>query len=151
MALSNLHVSVWRRPAAVEDVVALGDELARLAEQRHRIGILVVVPAGIPVSPDAARRRAVALLRELSGSVIAIALVIEGVGFGPAAVRSMFTGLAMLLRHPWSWKMFADAGRAAGWMAGQLGPGVGGEVGVEAIDTAIDTARQRVRRLADDA
>ncbi|MFO0631668.1 MAG: hypothetical protein U0168_02320 [Nannocystaceae bacterium] len=116
-ALGDLHLSVWHRAADGDDVVRLREEIRALARSRPRVALMLVIPSGVGLSSEAARREAVELLRELRPALAAIALVIRGSGFASAAIRAMFTGLGLVLRLGVPWKMFAEVGDAMPWLS----------------------------------
>lgn len=116
-AIGDLHLSVWHRAADGADVQRLRDELRTLARSRPRISLMLVIPSGVGLSSDPARREAIEMLRELKPALTAIALVIRGSGFAAAAIRAMFTGLGLVLRIGVPWKMFAEVDDAMPWLA----------------------------------
>jgi len=119
-----LHISVWQHAADGPDVQSLHAEVARLAgEVGNPVGALLVVEPGVPLSTPAARDAAMVMVKDLGERLAAIGLVIEGSGFGAAAVRGMFTGIGLVARPGFPWKMFAEADTATAWMIDRVAEG----------------------------
>lgn len=116
-AVGALHISVWQQAADGPDVGTLHAEVARLADELgHPVGALLVVGPGVPLSTSSARDAAMVMVKDLGARLSAIGLVIEGSGFGAAAVRGMFTGIGLVARPGFPWKMFAEADTATAWI-----------------------------------
>ncbi len=109
---------VWKRETTAEGVAALNDAYREQAT-RYPSGVylLTIVEKGAPM-PSTEQREAVAVfLRSGIGRTRMSAVVIEGTGFRSAAVRSVVTGLAMLVRLSYPHEIFASLERAAKWLA----------------------------------
>ena len=57
------------------------------------------------------------MVRELGVKIDAVAVVIEGDGFWKAAVRGMFSGIALIAQPPMPWKIFSNVELAAQWLS----------------------------------
>ena len=118
---SSLHISLWRGETDEHDVGRLHEEVRELLNDHDSVSLLLIVDASAPLVGDPARKRAVEMLRELGARITSIAIVTEGTGFWAGAVRSMFVGLAMILRPPFAWRMFSTLGPATTWQRPYLG------------------------------
>lgn len=138
--VARTHVSVWWEAASVDDVAGLAAELRGLAVRAHeQFAVLLVVEPTAELSPQEARRAALAMLRELGLRIDAIAIVIEGDGFRAAGVRAMFSTMSLVVRMPFQWSLFRRADEAAAWLHAR------GMTGVS--DSAmLDDAVERLRR-----
>jgi hypothetical protein len=74
----------------------------------------VLPSAGFSMDSDA-RTVAANVTREHSGSILAMATIVEGEGFGVAAVRAIVAGIDFLSRSKAPKKTFADLAPAVGW------------------------------------
>ncbi|HEX5655622.1 MAG TPA: hypothetical protein VFX59_00435 [Polyangiales bacterium] len=108
---------VWKRETTAEGVEALAHAYREQAT-RYPSGVylLTIVEKDAPM-PSTEQREAVAVfLRAGSGRTRMSAVVIEGTGFRAAAVRSVVTGLAMLVRLPYPHEIFGSLDQAAKWL-----------------------------------
>ena len=117
-----LHASVWHAGADLESVRALGAELDDLAERKGQISVFMLVRERVPIAGHEARREAASTLRRLGSKVRSVAAVVEGAGARAAAIRSVFVGVALLVRPDFDWKMFATAQPALAWQRRYLKP-----------------------------
>ncbi len=114
----DTHVSLWHEAASREDVERLWREVAELMHRgTDNICLLLVVEKkSTTLSPALARDTAVAMVRDLAERIGAIAVVTEGEGIRPVTVRALFTGLSLILRPGFPWKMFAELDTATEWL-----------------------------------
>jgi hypothetical protein len=97
-------------------------ELARPSLQkmreRHRDGFptltWVLPSAGLSMDSDA-RDAAAKVTREYDASISSMATVVEGEGFGVAAVRAIVAGIDLLSRSRAPKRTFADLAQAVAW------------------------------------
>jgi hypothetical protein len=137
-----VHVSLWTELADEPDVLMLARELAALAAGRESpVAVLLVVAAGTALSTQAARARAASVVSALGARLGAIAIVIEGTGFMSAAVRAMFTGIALAARTSTSWNVFSTPAPAATWLSAQLRAKNGSPADVPRIAEAVERLR----------
>ena len=144
ISVADVHVSYWYAPAPVADVDRLHRELRQLTWEHRPVSVLLIVREGVPLSPEPSRRRAAQILRELGDELGSVAIAIEGQGFGLAAVRAMFTGIALLLRPTFPWTIARDVDSALQWLetrdtaasSEDLRAGVGQIVAGEAVEVA---------------
>lgn len=115
---ADTHVSLWHEPATKEDVERLWREAAGLLDQgTDNICLLLIVEKkSRQLSPSQAREVAVAMVRDLSDRLGAVAIVIEGDGIRRVGVRAVFTGLGLIMRPGFPWKMFVEVDAATEWL-----------------------------------
>jgi hypothetical protein len=116
---ADTHVSLWHEPATKEDVERLWREAAGLMDQgtSNICLLLIVEKKSRQLSPSQAREVAVAMVRDLSDRLGAVAIVIEGDGIRRVGVRAVFTGLGLIMRPGFPWKMFVEVDAATEWLA----------------------------------
>jgi hypothetical protein len=115
---ADTHISLWHEPATKEDVDRLWREAAGLMDQgTSTICLLLIVEKkSRQLSPSQAREAAVAMVRDLSDRLGAVAIVIEGDGIRRVGVRAVFTGLGLIMRPGFPWKMFGEVDAATEWL-----------------------------------
>jgi hypothetical protein len=108
---------VWKRDTTAEGVEALAQTYREHAA-RYPSGVylLTIVERDAPMPPTEQREAVAVFLRSGSGRTRMSAVVIEGTGFRAAAVRSVVTGLAMLVRLPYPHEIFGSLEQAAKWL-----------------------------------
>jgi len=114
--LESVHLSYWHDAATDLGVQQLQSELERLTEQQPRISVVLVVPNGTPLSGNAARQSAVEMLGRLGASIQRVGIAIEGGGFSLAAIRMMFSGIALLARPRFEWSIFRSREELGPWL-----------------------------------
>ena len=114
--VESVHLSYWHDAATDSGVQQLQSELERLIEQQPRISVVLVVPNGTPLSGDAARKSAVEMLDRLGTSIQRVGIAIEGGGFFVAAIRMMFSGIALLARPRFEWRIFRSREELGPWL-----------------------------------
>ena len=111
------------------------------------ISVMTVVAARCP-PPDETSKAAIrdTVVRHGRG-IGAFAYVIEGEGFGAAAVRSAVTMISLVARYPFPQKVFKDVRMACGW-ALALAPASEPEQAEAGILATVGNMRAAVGRLA---
>lgn len=66
---------------------------------------------------DDARERSAALQKRFADHMRCQAYLVEGVGFLPAAVRTVTAGMHLITKSPYPVKVFSDAMTLASWLA----------------------------------
>lgn len=122
-SLECIHISLWFEPAEVADVDRLAVEMDETIARHGRVAVLLVVDQGVPLSPDASRRRALQVLRDRAEDICGVGIVIGSAGFLGSSVRAMFVGLGLLLRPRFPWSLFGDVESAADWVRDRVGFG----------------------------
>src|SRR5205814_7203796 len=78
-----------------------------------------------------------------------VALVIEGTGFRPAAVRGLIAGVYLVSRVVYPRKIFSVVREAALWLTATASAGCPGAVDTATLEAAVEQVRARlVRRPA---
>jgi hypothetical protein len=115
---ADTHVSMWHGPASKEDVERLWREAAGLLDQGtgNIFLLLIVEKKSAGLSPAPVRDLAMAMVRDLADRLGGVAIVVEGEGIRRVAVRAVFTGLGLILRPGFPWKMFVDVDAATEWL-----------------------------------
>jgi len=132
---------VWKRETTVAGV-AKTEKVFRELYQRHSSGLylMTIVEEGA-LMPNAEARETVAVfLRSVAGKLRMSAVVHEGSGFRAAAVRSVVTGLSMLVRLPYPHEIFATVEQAAKWLSTSKFKDVDADYTVLAVSHARRTA-----------
>jgi hypothetical protein len=108
---------VWKRETTPEGVDALTTTYREQAS-RYPSGVylLTIVERDAPMPAPPQREALAVFLRSGGGRTRMSAVVIEGTGFRAAAVRSVVTGLAMLVRLPYPHEIFGSMEQAAKWL-----------------------------------
>jgi hypothetical protein len=135
---------VWKKAttlAGVEKLTSVYNEQAG----RHPDGLylLTIVEPTASLPPPEAREALAVFLRGGGGRTRLSAVVHEGNGFRAAAVRSVVTGLAMLVRLPYPHEIFATVEQAAKWLATSKHKDVDAEYTVLAVTHARRAAEER--------
>lgn len=112
----SVALIVWRRRTTPEGVEAVTWVLDRAIAASRAAGVVIVVePDATP--PDSSVRRALAEAFERSSSEIrGVAVIVEGGGFHASMVRGVVTGLALLARYPYPYRVFASANLGVSWL-----------------------------------
>lgn len=142
-AYEDVFITVLRRPVSLESLRDI-----RRAAARHALvwkgkgrSINVIEPQGMRLFvPEPIRRESSQMTNDFP--VTATANVIEGAGFGVAAMRSFVAGLYLIDRKVSAQKIFGDVVSAAKWLA----PPSGGAKGASHADLihAIERARSAI-------
>ena len=116
-SFENVFVSMWLEPATVEQLRALrGYQDAFARDFPDGFGNLAILGAGAgKVSPEV-RAEGERITKSPSPSIRATAQVIEGKGFGAAAVRSVAAALMKLNTAPTPTKIFDSLPTGAAWL-----------------------------------
>lgn len=135
---------VWKRATTLAGIEKLSSVYKEQAV-RYPDGIylLTIVEPTAPLPPPEAREALAIFLRSGGGRTRLSAVVHEGNGFRAAAVRSVVTGLAMLVRLPYPHEIFATVDQAARWLANGKHKDVDAEYTVLAVTHARRTAEER--------
>ncbi|MFO0548201.1 MAG: hypothetical protein U0271_07420 [Polyangiaceae bacterium] len=121
--VDRVFVAVWLATPSVDAIKRAGAAMHAHAEQHPRgiVSLNVLERSASP--PEAPARQAFAgVIRTLGDGVKAYAAVRESEGFGLAIVRSVLTGVTMLVRTPAPLKLFGAVDEAADWLVPHLGP-----------------------------
>jgi hypothetical protein len=133
---------VWKRETtleAMEKVETVFKE--QLARYESGLYLMTVIEEGASLPPSEAREAVAIFLRSCAGKIRMSAVVHEGSGFRAAAVRSVVTGLSMLVRLPYPHEIFATVEQAAKWLGSTKHKDVDADYTVLAVSHARRTAQ----------
>jgi hypothetical protein len=94
--------------------------LDKTAEVPGGLGCIVVVPAGAKPPPEAQRKAIDGVLTRLSSHLRGLVWVVEGRGFGAAAVRGVLIGLSLYGRRAYPTQVSSSLDDALGWLFTRL-------------------------------
>jgi hypothetical protein len=132
---------VWKKEttiAAVAKVESVFKE--QFARYESPLYLMTVIEEGASLPPSEAREAVAIFLRSCAGRMRMSAVVHEGSGFRAAAVRSVVTGLSMLVRLPYPHEIFATVEQAAKWLGSTQYKDVDADYTVLAVTHARRTA-----------
>lgn len=138
----GLLVASWAgtvRSSQIERLDHVIPELVRASEGGKYCSITIIEPTISMRFEEDARERSARLQKRWGGHMHAQAYLVEGVGFLPAAVRTVTSGLHLVTRAPYPLEVFRDAREAADWIARR------GELGAATVEDAIARVRDAVR------
>ena len=85
------------------------------------ICVVTIIDSGTP-PPDEASRKAIRhSINKHRHRIAALAYVVEGHGFGAAALRSVLSVISLTARYPFPQKIFATTSEASAWVAQSKG------------------------------
>jgi hypothetical protein len=121
-SFDDIFVSIWWAPADVAQLLALAEYQEEMARDYPAgYGSLTILGAGAGKVSAEVRAEAERVSRRGSLHIRANAQVIEGTGFGAAAVRSVAMAIMALSGSRAPFKMFDSLSPAAGWLTLKLG------------------------------
>jgi hypothetical protein len=136
-----VYISLLRKPLDNNGAASL-HRVAR--EMSHRLGnkhvSLAVIEPGAAGAPSAEVRESMAKLAK-QYPILAAGIVLEGSGFGPAAIRTLIAGMYLVTKKVYPHKIFESAGSAATWLVPLLG-----QAGVTQSAAEITAAVEETRR-----
>ena len=113
-------LNLWERGATQADVEALERAIEAHAEAiGEPVAVLMVIPENTSLPDEGARRAAGTMIRR--AAIRRVVVVIEGRGFGPGAMRSVFVGLGLIYKPGITWTVRASLDEAVDWLEGELG------------------------------
>jgi hypothetical protein len=96
----------------------------RLAARVEGSIVVVTIIDSRSPSPSEAERKAIReTITEHKHQIAALAYVVEGRGFGAAAMRSALSLMSLAARYPFPQKVFSSIEDSAAWVARASGPG----------------------------
>jgi hypothetical protein len=124
-ALPPLPVVIWQDIFVVVDHGALHasryaeiEQVGRDLIARHGAGIavLVIIPSVAKPPPEEVRTAITNMLARVAPSLRCVCWLVEGSGFGAAAVRAALTGLQLVSRSPYPTRVCSSVGEALSWI-----------------------------------
>jgi hypothetical protein len=125
-AFGPLAISVWEKTPTIAWAQLAASVLGEVARQHPEILVMAILAPGCP-SPDGAVRDIISReLQRYPKQIKAVANVVEGEGFGAAALRGALTGMSLVLRPGYPAKAFSTVREAAEFLGadGTLRPSV---------------------------
>jgi hypothetical protein len=92
----------------------------RMVATKSRFANLVVMQEGLPAPSSEFRDGMIRVVRERADHVAGLALIIQGKGFGAAALRAALAGMTLLARTRYPIKAFATVSEGTRWLSGIL-------------------------------
>jgi hypothetical protein len=137
-AYGPLAISVWDDAPSREHAMNAASLLDSVARAHKEVLLLAVVGPDCPPPESAVREILAAELRRLSKQIVASANLVEGQGFRAAALRSVLTGMALLVRPPYPQKICATMTEASEFLVGYSG----GQLTTSVIARSVDELRR---------
>jgi len=144
----NTVLSFSLQPPNPQFLEAWTAAVERLAKRsKGPISVMTIVDGRCPPPGDAAKAAIRDTVVRYSREIGAFAYVIEGDGFGAAAVRSAVTMIGLVARYPFPQKVFKDASAACSWMIDLVPVSDPTKTGSDML-SAVSMMRSAVQRLA---
>lgn len=142
-------VSFSLQPPNPSYLKAWAAAMDRLAQQSNQpISALTVIDSGARVPDDEAKTEIRNTVLRHQKQVCAFAYVIEGHGFGAAAMRSAISFISLLARYPFPQKTFANIPAATAWMMQQVPVGAAKGTSAAELISVLESMRQQLARVA---
>jgi hypothetical protein len=136
---------IWHRNTTLAGVRHLEQAIHEACDPTHaQVPILLVVEPSAPPPPPDVRKAIADLMRTTAPHVLMTALVFEGTGFAAAMVRGIVTGLTLLARHPFPYKVFSNHTAAFNWMRTTTGR----TETLESLQLAFESERRQYARAS---
>jgi hypothetical protein len=132
-------------PAFLEVWTRAVDRLAK--SSTVKISVVTVVDSNARPPDDASRRAIRDAVSRHHHDIGAFAYVVEGHGFGAAALRSVVSLISLAARYPFPQKVFANVADAAAWML-QRTPAGSEDVTAGGLVSVVEMMRNQVKQLA---
>ncbi len=107
-ALGRVVIAVFDRAPSVVQAHTMARVLAATARAHQAVNILSVVGASCRLPDAAVRDQLTRDVKTVQGHIGVVATVIEGDGFGAAALRGAVTGMTLMLRPSYPTKVFSS-------------------------------------------
>jgi hypothetical protein len=121
----------------------------RLAQHSSEpISVLTVIDGASRVPDDAAKAEIRNTVVRHQKQMCALAYVIEGQGFGAAAMRSAISFISLLARYPFPQKTFANIAAATAWTMQQMPTGAAKDISAAELISVLEAMRQQLTRVA---
>lgn len=111
-------ITYSKQPPDAKYFAAWNQAVARLTEQQPgKLSVLIIIDSSTPTPDESSRKLIAATMRRYADSVDHFAYVVEGRGFGAAALRSAISLVNLATRTPFRQKVFATLEEASVWLA----------------------------------
>jgi len=136
-----LVIASWRRAMDLDATRIAHSTLRDLGKRYAGEAVcLVMIRASVPPPGDDVRRELVAMVRSGAGVLRGAAVIAQGSAFVGALVRSVVSGMVMIVRPTFPMKVFGATLDAASWV-GSLAGGAGN---AREVEVAINEATKRL-------
>lgn len=116
--LGPVCVAIWRDEVDAERFEKQANAVADITRRfAGKSAFICIVEATCAPPDDVLRKRSIKLINDHDHLLACVAGVIEGSGFRAAITRSVFAGIARLLRNRTPHDFFADVPKTAAWVA----------------------------------
>ena len=112
------------------------------------ISVAIVIDSGARPPSDVIKREIQKITTRHRDSIGGFAYVLEGEGFGAAAVRSAVSLIALASRYPFPQRVFKRAGDAAIWLSDCTPANFQDGATVPGVVAAVDMMRRQVKPVA---
>ena len=116
-SLGYVAINVWDRTPQVEDAQAVADVWSSVARAHPGLIILAVIGSECSVPDNAVRDVLTREVKRIKKQLLMVANVVEGVGFGAAALRGAVTGMTVLIQPSYPVKTFGTVAESAVFLA----------------------------------
>jgi len=146
-AVGNVFISLTRRRQDVRRLrqVRVGLD-AHFKRWPGGVGTLSVLEANSYSGMVTAEEREEIQRMAKDYSARGVALVIEGSGFRPAAMRTLLAGVYLVTRVTYPRKIFSSVGEAASWISSSASAGVPGAIDTAALVAAVEKVRAAIAK-----
>jgi hypothetical protein len=128
-------LEVWT--ASVDQVVA---------QTNGPISVIIIIDSNARAPDEVSKRAILNTVFRHRAAIGAFAYVIEGQGFGAAALRSAVSLISLAARYPFPQKVFKAAGDGAVWALGHVPSSADHGVTVTAICLGVEAMRNAVKQ-----
>jgi hypothetical protein len=112
------------------------------------ISILIIIDSGARSPDEATKRQIQDVCTRYAGRIGAFAYVIEGEGFGAAALRSAISLMSLAARYPYPQKVFKRVSDATAWILPRMSAKLPDDVTVVSTLATVELMRRQVKPLA---
>jgi hypothetical protein len=146
--LGRCIITYSRQPPGAKYFGAWQVAMARLAEQQAgQLSVVVIIDSNAATPDESARKLIRAALQRYERSIERFAYVVEGRGFGAAAMRSAISLVSLAARTPYRLKVFASVDEAGVWLA-RAAREAGSALEERALGSLADSMRDKLKSLA---
>jgi hypothetical protein len=112
-ALGRVAIAVFDRAPSIAEAHAMAKVLSAVVRSHQAVNILSVVGGECKLPDGPVRDQLTRDVKAVQAQIGFVATVIEGDGFGAAALRGAVTGMTLVLRPSYPTKVFANIQEAA--------------------------------------
>lgn len=139
-------ITYSKQPPDVRYFAAWNAVMARLTEQR-RLSVVTIIDSNASIPDEATRKLIRTAMQRYTQSIERFSYVVEGSGFGAAAMRSAISLTNLAARTPYRQKVFATVGEAGVWLS-RTSSSSSSEVDASVLNAVAHAMRATVNGLA---